>query len=157
MNATGATAPDPLSIALENATCTTHTVQMVMESAADANNAYKFTVSFSDKATGYTIDILSGLGSASDCEWYLFYRAPGASGPTYKPNARISYFVVAPNSTVVLSYEPEPTLPPSPSPSPSPTPSPGPDDNNGGPQSLYNTSMAVALSCLMAAAVVALL
>ena len=129
MNATGATAPDPLSIELQNATCTTHTVQTVMESAADANNAYKFTVSFCDKNTGYTIDVLSGLENASDCAWYLFYRAPSESKVSYQPKANITHFVVAPNSTVVLSYEPEPTLAPSPSPSPSPTP---PDDNNNG-------------------------
>ena len=120
-----ASPPAPVSVVLENATSTTYVVQDVMEYAADTSTAYKFTVTFQVKATGYTIDAVSGLETAEDCQWYLFYRAPGEEELQYQFRARISYFVVASNSTVVLSYEPEPVLPPE----PSPTPTPGP--NNG--------------------------
>ena len=112
---------------LENATSTTYVVQDVMEFAADSDEGYKFTVTFCDKETGYTIDAVSGLETADDCQWYLFYRAPGEQELEYQYRARISYFPVASNSTVVLSYEPEPVLPPE----PSPTPTPGPGNNNG--------------------------
>ena len=150
MNATGrATPPDPLTIALENATCTTHTVQTVMESAADTSTDYKFTVTFANKTTGYTIDILSGLERAEDCQWYLFYRAPEEDDLSYQPNARISFFVVAPNSTVALSYEPEPTVPPQPSPSPSPTPTSPPDSGNGAPSSYGIANFCLAMFCLV--------
>ena len=136
VNATGATPPEPVSVLLENANSTTYTVQNVMELAADTSNRYKFTVTYTDKTTGYTIDVLSGLEQAEDCEWYLFYRAPGKEEPSYQEGARISFFVVQPNSTVVLSYEPEQTVPPEPSPTPTPV-TPDNDNNNNGAPSAY--------------------
>lgn len=98
-------------------------VQDVMELAADVQN-FKFTVTYCGKDTGYTIDRLSGLANAEDCQWLLFYRAPNDDELVFQRNAEISKFVVAPNSTVTLSYEPEPSVPPAPSPTPSPSPSP---------------------------------
>ena len=146
VNATGATPPDPVSVLLEDANSTTYTVQSVMECAADTSSRYKFTVTFTDKTTGYTIDILSGLERAEDCDWYLFYRAPGEAKPEYQRDAKISYFVVQPNSTVVLSYEPEPVLPPEPSPTPT---SVTPDDsNNNGAPSAYRAAYFM-LCCLL--------
>ena len=120
-----------------------------MEYAADANNAYKFTVTFSDKETGYTIDVLAGLATAEDCQWFLFYGTPEQEEIEYLPDALISYFVVEANSTVVLSYEPEPVVPPEPSPSPTPAPTDG--DNNDRATPSYNNANCLAIMlCLVA-------
>ena len=140
-----AVAPDPLSIELENASTVTYVVQHVMELGADANPGYKFTVTYCDRSTGYTINVLSGLEAADDCQWYLFYQAPEKDELEYQQNARISYFVVEPNSTVILSYESEPIVP-SPQPSPSATPAP---NNNGAPPSIKIANCLVVLLCLV--------
>lgn len=146
VNVSGAVAPDPLSIELQNASSTVYVVQDVMEFAADENSRYKFTVSFCDKDTGYSIDTLSGLENADDCQWYLFYRATDREEPQYQIDAKISYFSVAPNSTVVLSYEPEPTVPPQPSPTPTPAP---PDNNNKATPSFSFANCLAILLCLI--------
>lgn len=122
-----------------------------MEIAADSDNRYRFTVTFIDFATGYVIDTILNLMTADDCSWFLFYQAPDELEPQYKPNALISFFVVEPNSTVVLSYEAEPTVPPVPSPSPSPNP---PDDNNNGAIPAY--SVANSLLAIVTSVVVVL-
>lgn len=123
-------------------------VQDVMELAADVQD-FKFTVTYGGKDIGYTIDSLSGLENAEDCEWFLFYRAPDDDEEEYRPDAEISFFVVAPNSTVTLSYEPEPFVPPSPSPSPTPDPR----NNNGaaGPSFSVLNSLAVVVFVLVGA------
>ena len=118
------------------------TVQDVMEIAADADQRYKFTVTFCDFSTGYVIESLLGLPSpADDCQWFIFYQAPGQLEPQYQEGAGISFFVVKPNSTLVLSYEQEPFVPPAPSPSPTPAP---PDNGNGAPTS-HNKTFFVAI------------
>ena len=146
---TGADPPQPVSIVLENANSTTYVVQSVMEYAADTGSAYKFTVTYCDKDDGYVIDVLNGLETAEDCQWYLFYRAPGAAEVEYQYGAKISYFVVAPNSTVVLSYEPEPAILPEPSPTPTPTPTPAPDNNRGAPPYGLVDCLAIVFSVLV--------
>ena len=131
----------PVTIDLEDSPTV---VQDVMEIAAD-DQGFKFTVTYYDG--DYTINSLSGLENAEDCQWYLFYRAPDDDEDEYQPKAKISSFVVAPNSTVTLSYEPEPTVPPSPSPSPSPAPSPR--DNGAGP----SFSVLAVVICVLVGAV----
>lgn len=123
-------------------------VQDVMELAADVQK-FKFTVTYCNN-TGYTIDSLSGLENAEDCEWFLFYRAPNDDEEEYQPDVIISSFVVKPNSTVTLSYEPEPFVPPSPSPSPSPSPNPR-DNGAAGPSFSFLNSLAVVVFVLVGA------
>lgn len=123
-------------------------VQDVMELAADVQK-FKFTVTYCNN-TGYTIDSLSGLENAEDCQWFLFYRAPDDDEEEYQPDAIISSFVVKPNSTVTLSYEPEPFVPPSPSPSPSPSPNPR-DNGAAGPSFSFLNSLAVVVFVLVGA------
>lgn len=120
-------------------------VQDVMEIAA-ADQGFKFTVTYYDG--DYTINSLSGLENAEDCQWYLFYRAPDDDKDKFESDP-ISSFVVAPNSTVTLSYEREPVVPPSPSPSPSPAPSPNPRDNGAGP----SFSVLAVVICVLVGAV----
>lgn len=124
-------------------------VQDVMELAADVQD-FKFTVTYCGKDIGYTIDSLSGLENAEDCEWFLFYRAPDDDEEEYQHDAKISSFVVEPNSTVTLSYEPEPFVPPSPSPSPSPSPNPR-DNGAAGPSFSFLNSLAVVVFVLVGA------
>lgn len=134
---------DPVTIDLEDRS-TPYVVQDVMELAADAKK-FPFTVTYNGKDTGYSIVELSGLEPAKDCNWYLFYRAPDEDKEAYQENARISLFTVEPNSTVILSYEPEPIIPPS------PLPSPSPDPNNTGVGSSFS-SLASVLCLLVVAA-----
>ena len=122
-------------------------VQDVMELAADVRD-FKFTVTYYDG--DYTIDSLSGLENAKDCQWYLFYRAPDDDKDKFESDP-ISSFVVAPNSTVTLSYEREPVVPPSPSPSPSPAPSPKPRDNGAAAGSSF--SVLPVVICVLVGAV----
>lgn len=124
-------------------------VQDVMELAADVQG-FKFTVTYRGRDTGYTIDSLSGLENANDCQWYLFYRAPGDDELEFQRDAKISSFEVAPNSTVTLSYEREPFVPPSPSPPPSPTPSPSPEPRDNGAGSSFSV-LAVVICVLVGA------
>ena len=118
--------PAPVEIEFDD---TVSTVQDVMEVAADNNSLYQFTATFFNRSTGYVIDAVSGIPVREDCLWLLYYQAPEEMEPLFQRDARISYFRVEANSTVVLSYRDLPPIPLSPSPTPTPTPTPGDDGN----------------------------
>ena len=119
------TFPASITVELEKLSTMKYVVQDIMELAADENPQYQFTVTYYNRSTGYIIDILSDIAVAEDCQWLLFYQPMGQSEFVYKMEG-ISFFVVEPNSTVALSYQP----PPSDTPLPTPVPTPDDDDDS---------------------------
>ena len=82
-------------------------VQQLMEVAVNADPSYRFTVTYTGSAVGYTIDAINGTENSDPCFWFFYYQIPGGD-PIL--NESITNFIIPSNRTqVIMRYQTDST------------------------------------------------
>jgi hypothetical protein len=122
--------PEALSVRLPSGP-DTYTLREVLEAATDQDESYQFSLLFLDYDFGYLLEGINGTDEERFCQWAVFYQAPGdilsqlRNLHKFMGYIRIEFVAsIAPDSTVVMSYQdnsPPPSVDPPTDPTTPPT------------------------------------
>ena len=96
-----------------------YTLREVLEAATDQDESFQFSLLFLDHDFGYLLEGINGTGEEGFCQWAVYYQAPGDNLaqlhnlPKFMGYLRIEFVdMIAPDSTVEMSYQDNSPPPP---------------------------------------------